>query len=260
MGYEVIEDRLWDSKIKPVLETQDYMEAKVKAKELNKRQKNKYIMREVLETRELEEYTAKVYAFRFQHGWANFTICDRLGEFSIQSDWGNYSYRWGNIGKNTLEEFLAGCDSCYITTKLSYSKPREFREEFSLSGTIDNVKTQIIEERRSGQLEKRDARILWDYTEKVLKFSDDAETPEGFYNLIHEPVEYFNSRMGEFVEIESLISSMGPDFVFNGASYEPSARYLFCQNTLIPFFTNFLREKLNARETNKEERDPTSES
>src|SRR3954468_12887558 len=61
------------------------------------------------------------YHFRFKaEGWAIFTINDETCEFSIQSDWGVYGYRWlqGGFGERTLTEFIAKTSPDYIVNKL----------------------------------------------------------------------------------------------------------------------------------------------
>lgn len=80
------------------------------------------------------EGQARFYNFRFEpHGWAIFTVNDATGELHIQSDWGDYSYRWNTaaLGHNaTLTSFLrdAGA-SDYLVRKLFSGRPHEERKQ-----------------------------------------------------------------------------------------------------------------------------------
>lgn len=65
-------------------------------------------------------------------GWAIFRIDETSGSLAVESDWGNYAYRWGHGGRSerTLREFLSTCSEGYIATKLLYGHhERNFDEE-----------------------------------------------------------------------------------------------------------------------------------
>lgn len=86
-------------------------------------------------------------------GWACCTVNDRTGELSIQSDWGDWSYRWdiGGLGKGkTLTEFICDrTDIDYLANKLNRG-----RSVFDAEGTIRRLRAEIVTHRRDdGQIQ-----------------------------------------------------------------------------------------------------------
>jgi len=63
----------------------------------------------------------ETYALRWKdkHWWAIFYVDDAHGALSIQSDFGDFSYRWGAPG-NCFKTFLTGLDDHYLMEKLSH--------------------------------------------------------------------------------------------------------------------------------------------
>jgi len=251
LDYEVIEDRLWDKSVKPKAVFNNYMEAKARKKELG----DKYIVREKLVAESMTKQVAEVYCFQFKEagGWANYTICESTGEFSIQSDWGDYSYRWNRygLGDKALKEFLASCDAHYIVDKFSYKKPREFKAEFSLEATAKDIKSQILKERRSRDISQNRAKALWEFVKDEIEGSSDCEDVHFFYDRLSQDVD----PHGEFGEYHtySLLEFLGDDYMCHGPVYIPSHRYVFCLQTLVPFFLDFLKEELHERTSSKKE-------
>lgn len=105
-------------------------------------------------------------------GWALATVNDGTGEVNIQSDWGNWSYRWhinhlGSIHEGrlmTLTEFIGnrsqgGCD--YLADKLC---GRDGARRFDADKTVDEMQKHLCEQR----LEQ--GRIVLSYYE-----GDDSE-------------------------------------------------------------------------------------
>lgn len=79
----------------------------------------------------LARHTAEVFHFRYERacGWAIFTVCEATGELSVQSDWGEASYRWnpqhlGIDGDDRLKRFLARGNGDYVVRKLAINQPR----------------------------------------------------------------------------------------------------------------------------------------
>lgn len=178
-----------------------------------------------LEVRDSARYQADVYVYWFKHGWMTVTICDRTGEFMIRSDWGNYSHWWpmNCRGKESLREFIVDADREYLANKFSYEMPRDFREEFDIDATIQEIKRAILEKRRSGLSEASDARYAWDLLNEA-----DQRTADEFYHWLEE---------NDF----GLVSGINVDYDF--FRYQKSSDYLFLQNTLIPFIQEELRKE-----------------
>lgn len=89
-------------------------------------------------------------------GWALATINDATGELTIQSDWGNWAYRWPHRGmaeingrRETLTEFIAGrfgarteCD--YLANKLT---THEERHVFDAELTVEWLRSELCKHR-----------------------------------------------------------------------------------------------------------------
>ena len=91
-------------------------------------------------------------------GWAVFVIGSD-GYFSACSDYGNYAFWWSHHGSNDFRSFLLRAKESpdYFESKLSNGA-----SEFSPEKTEARIKELILERRRSGWLDKDEAREEWD--------------------------------------------------------------------------------------------------
>lgn len=56
------------------------------------------------------------------NGWF-VAFMDEVGFVCIQSDYGDYAYRWGNRGEGVgIRQFLLGCDTNYLLRKFAPAK------------------------------------------------------------------------------------------------------------------------------------------
>ena len=176
--------------------------------------------------------TSTVYRFDWpnhHYGWANFTVCDATGEFSILSDWGNWSHAWnprhlGNEGKTTLTEFLAKGDCDYIVNKLSY-KSSDLKDVFDREETLKGFREYIVQERRAYELGKEEAREMWEQVEAVC----DEMDPHGESDRI-----YYSGEWSDVFE-------MFEDF-HEWIRYCKPTVYLILRDDLLPRFVKYLRE------------------
>ena len=104
---------------------------------------------------------ARVYKLRSDKGfgWANITIREwrQGGSIDVQSDYGGYAYIWSSIGDRSLRQFLLNLDFGYFMGK---AKPGYMR--FDADETAKVVRRMIVEQRRSGDITRRDARVMYD--------------------------------------------------------------------------------------------------
>ena len=116
-----------------------------------------------------EKETEIVYKLRVQddgiHSWANITIREwpRGGSIDIQSDHGNYSNSWMNVGDKPFRHFLCRLDMGYFFNKClgnSYL-------EFDCEATIREIRMDLLASRRAGDIEKDIAREIWESLEEV---------------------------------------------------------------------------------------------
>jgi hypothetical protein len=168
------------------------------------------------------ETTKRSFCFQFKAGWAHFTVDDKTGEFSVQSDWGDYAYRWhvGAIGESSMYEFLANVDAHYIVDKLGYGEPREFRKEYQEDATRKALQREVCSQRRRDCISKEDARVVY----------DELDSMDCAAEAIYYEMPRYVSDLFKYTDIYEF-------FV-----YEPSTRYRILVEQLIPLFQAKLRE------------------
>lgn len=123
------------------------------------------------------ESPADVYTVRDGHFWATVAIHDETGLVAIVSDHGNWSYAWppGNIGDNTVHEFVARTGAEYAMRKMfplrSYEAPDE-------TLTRNAIKQEVLGARRRREISYDEAREMfttaegWDGNFDDLPLSD----------------------------------------------------------------------------------------
>jgi hypothetical protein len=190
-----------------------------------------------LEKYRVSESRPVSYSFRFDENWnwAIFTINDVTGEFSIQSDWGNWSYRWNvsNLGGSALKSprpltaFLANRDSdSYVADKLF--SPDEKRR-FDSEGTKKALRGHIISERRDGSITSEQAREAWEAV-------DDAD-----YSTERDLVDSV-----EEADDDNLFGEGSYDIYEQFVAHKPCSEWFIVCYKLLPFFFDYLRREVLA--------------
>lgn len=206
--------------------------------------------------------TAAVYHFRWvgiSSSWAIFTVNDATGEFNIQSDWGNWAYRW-NIDAlgdgQTLTQFLATCsDPDYVTNKLGYGEPRSFSQEVDHETTIRTWKEKVLNARLMGHglnLHKSVANLLGFKPDFYIDGLDREQAAEVWYDLkcfdkcydLGQSEAEAVVAIGDMPSYGALYTFLGGnDFdIWESIKTRPSWAYTFLRECLLPFFFNYLRE------------------
>lgn len=106
--------------------------------------------------------------------WAIFDLDPGRGMLNIQSDCGNYAYRWPERGENFLKLIAGDMADSYLLGKLC-GKPREFNAE----ATVESVKEYL-----------KDAEYYEDEELNKLKIDEaieDLENEFSEYDLSDEP-------------------------------------------------------------------------
>lgn len=109
--------------------------------------------------------------------WAAIFIDSDKLMLSIQSDYGDYSYRWTSVGKS-FKEFLLKIDDNYFMDKLSGGKT-----EFDFDKTRKSIKLDIIRYRKSSDIDEETAREAWDDLNNF-----EAAFPNEFYSELPESI------------------------------------------------------------------------
>ncbi len=183
-----------------------------------------------LKVKSESEVASLTLHYRFdESGWAIFTVSAVTCTLDIQSDWGNYSYRWpgGGCGDTPFLEWLARTcqrDPRYITEKLSYDC-KSLAHEYDEDLTRRNVKKLLLEERRSWDIDKDTALERWHAV--IDSFSDwDMGTDDMFH---HTAPDWAYEMFGG----ESPAATVRPGY------------WVILQHALIPFFGEKLAEHLD---------------
>lgn len=149
------------------------------------------------------------------HEWANITLhCwDRpanvgtphectyyCGEITIQSSFGTWGYIWTACAR-PFKEFLCGIEFDYAFTKFMGLKLDRFDGE----ATLREIRRDIIERRRSGSLDKSEARDAWGLVgDEDERIASDDRTAYGYamwdigsrLDDRHPMRDYFNDPSG----------------------------------------------------------------
>lgn len=125
------------------------------------------------------------YEVREKHEWANITLACwsrtanrgtqhegtyHCGEITIQSSFGTWGYVWTACGV-PFKQFLIKAEFDYVFTKFMGTRLRRHDGD----GTLQQLKRDIIQERRLTCLDRDEAREVWD---AVRQESDRIESDE----------------------------------------------------------------------------------
>jgi hypothetical protein len=116
------------------------------------------------------------YSLRTERGrWLAEVVISDDGYFSTVSDYGNYVYFWGSAGV-CFRSFLAQLDASYLLGKLSP------KMEYDAPGTLKEIKSHILSERKFGWMDREKARKEWD----LLAEHNDLRDPEDFSSWVRD--------------------------------------------------------------------------
>lgn len=141
-----------------------------------------------------ENLIAEQYVLRWSSsGWAVVFIDEAYGCISIQSDFGDYSYRWTSRGKDTLKQFIIGTkgDPDYVMRKFCMTGRHR---DFDLDSTIKHFKEDVLRARREGDLTKYQAGDCW-YDIKKLEDEEPNDANLCGYMLINGSYKHLVEHM-----------------------------------------------------------------
>lgn len=176
-----------------------------------------------LAPRSVSRPKADVYHFVFDvFGWATFTLIDELGEFSIQSDWGECAHRWplaGFVEGETLTSFLANRAGVeYVLRKMRGGESSHLAPVFDFDATI-----------------ARWHRIADDDNYSTLTADQVADLSDGLTRL-----EHTNSPDLLLERAPAELWAIEPE-LWDYLEYTPSPSFIVFRDELLPFFFDFLR-------------------
>lgn len=146
-------------------------------------------------------------------GWQTDSFTDgtprECGEILIHSSFGSWSHSWSHLGR-PFKAFLLKAERGYVASKFMGADAYKFDGKL----TVSELRKRLLRWRQEGQLNKEDARQLWDYIEER---EDELESsPNDFVGVMQEAKsELVNSvDMRYFVEEpwEHLATSLDIQF------------------------------------------------
>lgn len=215
-------------------------------------------------------------------GWALATINDDTCELTIQSDWGNWSYRWHAAGmamradgrRETLTEFIADrnedyCD--YLADKLtSYEERHEFSPERTVAELRSMLARNRLEQGRNlidyydGEPDAPDVgtddpprfgvewrKVRMRYGTRDEEWPLTKATARTIYNELGDIEHTHDVR--DFVDAFYKIEGhewVGEGIEFECLRYEPSYHYYQLLHGILPALVRACERTVRERETN----------
>lgn len=137
-------------------------------------------IREAKGPRAYEVRSGRQYLSALEDGdvrqWSEYhliLIDERTGYVTIEGGYGTFAYGWPNIarGEESVHAFLYDLHFDYFMGKAA----KQAWRVSDLDATLKELRGEIIEDRRRGDLDASDARQLWDDLEECEPCSSDDE-------------------------------------------------------------------------------------
>jgi len=177
--------------------------------------------------RKEERGEAEVYKFWFQpSGWAVIVIDESMGLFSIESDWGRWSYYWlpRSHDEPSLKHFLLSADNHYLTGKLTMGKRDPWSPEDTRKLILEHAQQRLDQGCiHSSEVDKSD------YLELVKEELDQCDWDSGPETFVRDAPEFLSKEFDPLYEY--LVCA-------------PDGQTLFLRNTLLPFCKQWFSQRL----------------
>lgn len=122
-------------------------------------------------------------------GWGKF-ILDSTGYFSCVTDYGNYAFWWTHHGEDDFRKFFVGIGEDYLMGKLAMGK-----REFDLESSLEKMRRQAIEARRSTLRKRVTDPEIWGVSKAYLREAweamDQAGSERECINIVDEHYRCF---------------------------------------------------------------------
>jgi hypothetical protein len=199
-----------------------------------------------LKVRKFQKHVAEAYHFNFEatFGWAIFTVNCHTGEFQIQSDWGDFNYRWhvDHLGysdvpvETRLKHFLCmRPDAHYVANKLTMSR-QDLRSEYRDDLTEERIRQEIVKRRKAQDIDKDAASEAWWDLKHEVDFGNETALFHTITDAVYEALGMFYMHKGT-----KMLDAAG---MSEYIQHRPSGRYMFLVEKLLPFFFDHLRKEL----------------
>jgi hypothetical protein len=149
--------------------------------------------------------TVEQYNIRGPNGlWAIITVNPSKLLLQISSDYGDWGYRWSNIGSMTFKRFLVGLGSDYLIDKLTGAA-----REPDLQATMSKMDETILRLRREKVIDADQAREAYDCWEDLK--SDLPSSGEALSDLMYRELGHIVCEPEDIYE--SIVERQAHDCV-----------------------------------------------
>lgn len=154
--------------------------------------------------------------------WATISISED-GFFNAQTDCGNFSYNWNAFG-DSFKEFLLEINDGYLYNKIA-------RKEELVDGeaTVKTLKTEILNERKSINIDEFEAREAWEELEE-LETECYRVSPEVFHYALADRY-VVNKVISDIYEVLDIVY------------LKDNEAQTFCE-VVMPIFVEILKKEL----------------
>lgn len=138
--------------------------------------------------------------------WMEATLesWDGGGVLDIQSDYGNWGYRWSATGDKDFREFLCSIDRGYLFGKLSYADQYVFDEV----ATTKQLKKEVVEARKNDR--SGDANVYREVFDIVAGVQDYVTDERSLYDYLQDrTASLYYSLNNPDSEIKDVLSECG---------------------------------------------------
>lgn len=166
----------------------------------------------------------EAYTLRSEWEWATILIRSfratgvdgeprEVGEILVHSSFGSWAYQWGHLGRPFKQWLAKGPEREYVASKFLGT----MAYVFDGASTVRNLRRSLLENRRSTDITKDDARAIWDW---INDYEGELEQDERSF-------------------VESMSDCMGSAVWESGARHFLEAPWERLANKLNPQFAGF---------------------
>ena len=157
-----------------------------------------------------EKSTCEKYTLRWNHSgwWAIFFVDSERGALSVQSGYGDYSYMWGNHGRESFKHFILELDKDHQYIMGKFSMGNKNGDWFDYPASVKRLKEQITEARREKYVTPNVARRAWNSIGSLDDFG--GNSADLFAMGIYENPDLM-ACVGEEMECMPVVKDYNPD-------------------------------------------------
>lgn len=183
------------------------------------------------------EHSAVTYRFKAKEdfGWANATVDEAAASLQLNTDWGDWTYRWNYkaLGDPSLHAFIGNAHYDYLANKLLGGSKGATR--FSAEKTANNLKKLLLERRlEDGRVENIVGRLS-DYGKAAPNFPVDRYTARGLWDDIDQAGRDMGTNADAFfLSLPDTVFQHITDYPYDCYETETSPEYVWLCEIILP--------------------------